>query len=226
MPRETLTRDQIVRAAVELLDSDGIEGLSMRQLGGRLGSAATSVYWHVQSKENLVVLASDAVWEEIDLPDLDETDWRGAATVMAEGMYAMILRHPWLVSAMSTHLVYGPGKARHDDHLLGVFETAGFTAREADNATKVVFTFVLGTAVGAASEAAWKARLVRGGGDETEQLQETVARMTEIAMRFPRLRAHSEGWAADDQGRTAERDLDFGLRTILGGLQARLDACR
>ncbi|MFI7120082.1 TetR/AcrR family transcriptional regulator [Amycolatopsis sp. NPDC049868] len=224
MPRETLTRGQIVRAAVELLDSDGIEGLSMRQLGGRLGSAATSVYWHVQSKENLVVLACDAVWEEIDLPDLDGTDWRGAATTMAKGMYAMILGHPWLVPAMSTHLVYGPGKARHDDHLLGVFETAGFTARDADQATKVVFTFVLGTAVGAASEAAWKARLSRGGGDETERLQETITRMTEVAMRFPRLRAQSEGWSADDQGATAEHDLDFGLQTILDGLEAQLDA--
>lgn len=222
MPRETLTREQIVRAAVELLDADGVDGLSMRQLGGRLGSAATSVYWHVQSKENLVVLAADTVWGEVELPDLDEADWRTAATVMAENMYAMILRHPWLVPAMSTHLVYGPGKARHDDHLLAIYEAAGFAGRDAEQAMKVVFTFVLGTALGAASEIAWKARPGRAAGDEDDQAR--VTRMTEIAMRFPRLRALSEGWTDNDPATTSGRELEFGLQAILDGLQARLPA--
>ena len=43
---ETLTRDQSVQAALELLDAEGLEGLSMRGLGRRLDSAATAVYWH------------------------------------------------------------------------------------------------------------------------------------------------------------------------------------
>src|SRR6266508_2568342 len=44
MPRDTLTREQIVRAAIELMDAEGVEGLSMRRLGKRLGSAATAVF--------------------------------------------------------------------------------------------------------------------------------------------------------------------------------------
>ncbi|UBU08704.1 TetR/AcrR family transcriptional regulator [Nonomuraea gerenzanensis] len=219
MPRETLTKEQIVQTAVELLDSDGVEGLSMRQLGSRLNSAATAVYWHVKSKDDLVVLAADAVWAEIELPDLDETPWRAAATAMAKGLYAMILRHPWLVPAMSTHLLYGPGKSRHDDHLLAVYQAAGFTGQGAERAMKTVFTFVLGTALGVASEAAWRSRLRRTGGDEQEQARELVARATEIAMRFPRLRAHT----AAHQGEEPGLDLEFGLRTILNGLQAELD---
>ncbi|MGW9038034.1 TetR family transcriptional regulator, partial [Streptomyces sp. NPDC055721] len=79
MPRPTLTREQIVRTAVELLDADGLEGLNMRSLGQRLNSAATAVYWHVKNKDNLVVLAGDQVWDEIRLPDLDAVDWRTAA---------------------------------------------------------------------------------------------------------------------------------------------------
>jgi AcrR family transcriptional regulator len=51
MPRDTLTREQIVKAAMELLDDEGLEGLNMRALGRRLGSAATAVYWHVGSKD-------------------------------------------------------------------------------------------------------------------------------------------------------------------------------
>lgn len=222
MPRETLTRDQIVRAAVELLDAEGVEGLSMRALGGRLGSAATAVYWHVKNKEDLVVLAADAVWDEIELPDLGRIEWRPAVTMMATAMHAMILRHPWLVPAMSTHLLYGPGKARHDDHLLAVHEAAGFAGFAAEQAMRTVFTFVLGNAVGAAAEVAWRARVRRAGGDAEERLEAVVAEITEIAMRFPRLRARSEGWADGDPATDSGDDLAYGLRAILDGLEARL----
>lgn len=212
-----------MRSAIDLLDAEGVDGLSMRQLGNRLGSAATTIYWHVKSKDELIVLAADALWAEVDLPELDTVDWRTAATTMATDLYAMILRHPWLMPAMSSHLLYGPGKARHDDHLLAVYEAAGFTGRDAGEATKVVVTFVLGTALGASAEIAWRARLRRGGNEE-EQVRETVARVTEIASRFPRLHAHTESWtdadpAADGIG---GNELEFGLRTILDGLQGQL----
>ena len=50
MPRDTLTREQIIQAAIDLLDAEGLEGLNMRALGMRLGSAATAVYWHVGAR--------------------------------------------------------------------------------------------------------------------------------------------------------------------------------
>jgi AcrR family transcriptional regulator len=224
MPRDTLTREQIVRAAMELLDAEGIEGLSMRRLGTRLGSAATAVYWHVKSKDDLVVFAGDAVWSEIELPDLGAVEWRTAATTMAKDMYAMIIRHPWLVPAMSSHLLYGPGKARHDDQALAVYEAAGFTGRDAEQALNVVYTFVLGMAVGAAAEAAWRTRLRRTGGNEEEQIRDALAQATEIGMQFPRLRVRGETWAESDPAARASQDLEFGLQTILDGLQARLAA--
>ncbi len=85
MPRDTLTREQIVTAAIELMDADGLDGLNMRALGRRLGSAATAVYWHVGSKGNLIALAADQAWHEIALPDPATTGWRGAAAAMATG---------------------------------------------------------------------------------------------------------------------------------------------
>lgn len=224
MPRDTLTRQQIIHAAIELLDADGIEGLSMRRLGSRLGSAATAVYWHVNSRDDLIVLAADAVWSEITLPDLDEVDWRTAATTMAKDLYAMVVRHAWLVPAMSTHLIYGPGKARHDDHLLAVYEAAGFTGGDADQASTVVFTFVLGMALGTTAEVAWRRRLRRTG-NEQEQVRQVTEQVTQVAMQFPRLRARSTAWAdSDPAAATPGQELDFGLRTIIDGLQARLAA--
>src|SRR5580704_616601 len=132
MPRDTLTREQIVQAAIELLDSEGLEGLNMRALGKRLGSAATAVYWHVGSKDNMVALSADQVWNEIALPDLAVVDWRTAATAMATGLHAMLTRHPWLVQAFGSFLMFGYGKARHDDYSLAIFEAAGFTGVQAD----------------------------------------------------------------------------------------------
>src|SRR4029077_12556707 len=108
MPRDTLTREQIVSAAIDLLDAEGLEGLNMRALGQRLGSAATAVYWHVGSKDNLVALAADEAWSEVALPDLAAIDWRTAATAMATDLRAMLARHPWLVQAFGSFLLFSP----------------------------------------------------------------------------------------------------------------------
>ncbi|WP_188188633.1 TetR/AcrR family transcriptional regulator C-terminal domain-containing protein [Nonomuraea sp. SYSU D8015] len=220
MPRETLSREQIVRAAVEVLDAEGVEGLNMRRLGAWLGSAATAVYWHVKNKDDLVVLAADEVWGEIELPDVEQVGWREAAAAMARNLHAMVIRHPWLVTAMSTHLIYGPGKARHDNHLIGVYEAAGFTGRQVEWAMNAVFVFALGQAIGEASDAAWRRRLRRAGGDPEERERAAIEQIAEIASRFPRLRARMDAPGDDGPGQRFE----FGLQTVLDGLEARLGA--
>jgi AcrR family transcriptional regulator len=226
MPRDTLTRERIVRTAIELLDAEGLEGLNMRSLGTRLGSAATAVYWHVKSKDNLLVLAGDEVWNEIELPDLSVVDWRTAATTMANDLYAMFTRHPWLLRAFGSHLFYGAGKARHDDRSLAVYEMAGFVGAEADRATATVFMFVLGSALGASATDSLKRRLSRDGADPEELIRDTVAKATEIGMRFPRLRARLEGTPSVDYGAAPDKSFEFGLQAILDGLDGRLAAHR
>ncbi|MGI8330477.1 TetR/AcrR family transcriptional regulator C-terminal domain-containing protein [Actinomadura scrupuli] len=222
MPRDTLTREQIVQTAIELLDAEGLEGLNMRSLGKRLGSAATAVYWHVKSKDNLVTLAGDQVWHEVALPDLGEVGWRTAATAMAHDLYAMFTAHPWLVQAFSSHLFYGAGKARHDDHSIAVYEAAGFTGEEVDQAMATVFTFVLGNALGASATASLTRRLSREGGDAEELIRDTVAQANEIAQRFPRLRARLETTAAAGYAEAPDNSFEFGLQTIFNGLEDRL----
>jgi AcrR family transcriptional regulator len=224
MPRETLTTEQIVRTAVEILDAEGLEGLSMRSLGNRLGSAATAVYWHVKSKDNLIRLAGDEVWHEIELPDLSATDWRSAATTIAHNLHAMLARHPWLMQAFGSHLFYGAGKARHDEHNLAIYEMAGFGGAEAEQASAIVFVFVLGNALGASATASLHRRLSRDGGDAEELMRETIAKASEIAMDFPRLRARLEEAPSIEYAGTADKTFELGLQAIFDGLQARLAA--
>jgi AcrR family transcriptional regulator len=221
MVRDTLTREQIVKAAIDLLDSEGLEGLSMRVLGKRLGSAATAVYWHVGSKNNLITLAGDQVWNEIALPDLTAVDWRTAATMMATDLHAMLTRHLWLVQAFGSHMVYGPGKARHDDHSLAIYETAGFTGARADQAAATVFIFVLGNALGHAAAASLTRKLSRDGGNAQETMRDSMAKAREIAAQFPRLRARLET-AVADYAAAPDNSFEFGLQAILDGIEAQL----
>lgn len=219
MPRDTLTPEQIVRTAVELLDDEGLEGLNMRSLGKRLGAAATAVYWHVKNKDDLVLMAADRIWREIDLPPLDAADWRGTATAMADRLHTMLTRHPWLVQAIGSHLLHGVGKARYDDHLLGVFETAGFTPGEADRAAGAVVTYVLGNALGASATASLTRKLRRAGGDSEEQFAETLAKAAEAAAPFPRLRARLATSAAARYADAPDGSYAAGLRALLDGLR-------
>jgi AcrR family transcriptional regulator len=225
VPRDTLTREQIVQAAIDLLDNEGLEGLNMRELGRRLGSAATAVYWHVDSKENLVALAGDQAWNEIALPDLTATDWRTAAADMAKDLYAMLIRHPWLLQAFGSFLIFGSGKARHDDHNLAIYELAGFAGVQADQAAATVFTFVLGNALGPTAAASLARKLGRERGDAEQLIRESMARAAEIAAQFPRLRSRLHT-AAANYAAAPENSFEFGLQVILDGLQDQLIAQR
>ena len=225
MTRDTLTREQIVNAAIDLLDVGGLEGLNMRALGARLGSAATAVYWHVGSKDNLIALAGDQVWNEIALPDLTTIDWRTAAVQMATDLHAMLARHVWLLQAFGSFLLFGPGKARYHDHSLAIYEAAGFTSARTDQAVATVFTFVLGNALGPTAAASLSRKLHRGGGSAKKRMRESMAKAREIATQFPRLRARLVTPAADYSA-APENSFEFGLQAILDGLESQLAARR
>jgi len=67
--RQPLTRDQIVGAAIKLIDAEGLEGFSMRRLGQELGAGATTLYWHVKDKDQLIDLVLDESALEVRLDD-------------------------------------------------------------------------------------------------------------------------------------------------------------
>jgi AcrR family transcriptional regulator len=195
-------------------------------VGARLGSAPTAVYWYVKNKDDLLVLAGDQVWDEIRRPDPGAGGWREAAAAMAADLYAMFNRHPWLVQALGSHLFYGPGKARHDDHSLAVYEAAGFAGARADQATAAVFTFVLGSALGEAANASLARRLGRGGGDPEALMRDTMAKAAEVAMQFPRLRARVEAGVATEYNEAPGNTFEFGLQALLDGLETQLSVSR
>lgn len=219
MPHDKLSLEQIVRATVQILDTEGVGGLNLRRLGTELGVAPSALYWHVRNKDDLIVLAGDYVWNEVDLPQAGQLGWRAAVVALASSIRLMLTNHFWLVTTMSTHVIYGPGKARVDDHSLGVYEEAGFTPAQADQVAATVLMFVIGAAQDDASERAWQARLRRAGADEQEALQAAIDEVNAVAQKFPRLRDRQLPSTAT----ASEQDpFRFGLQAILDGLQATL----
>lgn len=96
-----LSLERIVATAVELLDTEGIDGLKMRRLADRLGAGAMSLYWHVANKEEVVDLALNAVLEYRGLPQtVQSQDWRQEVIHMLENWRASMLRHPWSASLL------------------------------------------------------------------------------------------------------------------------------
>src|SRR6516165_1807108 len=74
--REPISREAIVKAAIQLLDREGLAALSMRRLGEELGAGAASLYWHVGSKDGLLDLVLDELIGEGKIPDPDPEHWQ------------------------------------------------------------------------------------------------------------------------------------------------------
>lgn len=214
-----LTRDQIVAAAVDLLDAEGMDGLSMRRLGARLGSGATSLYWHVPSKDELASAAMDHVLADLELVDPAQVGWRVAAESLGWGMRAIVTTHPWFVLATMAYPTYGPEAARMADHSLAVFEAAGFTGDHVDRAVVALFAYVQGMSVG---EVTWRGRMGSEGMDETAYTQQMTARGREAAAGYPRLLERYDKQADVIQPTISDQNFEFGLTALLDGLSIQL----
>ncbi|MGR6922261.1 TetR/AcrR family transcriptional regulator [[Actinomadura] parvosata] len=214
-----LTRESIVAEAVRLLDEEGLDNLSMRRLGSRLGAGATSLYRHVASKDELLELALDAVYGELPLPDTGE--WRTTVTEVARAMRATILRHPWLAAKLGdAGLAYlGPNMLRQSEFVLGVMEDAGFPLAEADQAVTTVMAYVVGISTG---EAAWLSTVARSGLSEQELTEKLWPAAEQAVQNYPRLRARYAQQRGDDTSGANQDTFEYGLQRVLDGLQARL----
>ncbi len=145
-PRGRLSRDRVLRAAVALADTGGIESLSMRKLGGELGVEAMSLYNHVANKVDLLDGMIDAVFAEIDLPP-EGTDWRTAMRRRAISVRAVLARHPWAIGLMESRTTPGPATLRHHDAVIGTLRGAGFSIELAAHAYSALDSYLYGFAL-------------------------------------------------------------------------------
>ncbi|MFI7123934.1 TetR/AcrR family transcriptional regulator [Amycolatopsis sp. NPDC049868] len=215
----SLSREQIVSAAIELLDADGIEALSMRKLGVRLGVAAPSMYTHVASKDELIELVVDEVYGEVAVPR--PGPWRAEATRFAHDLRSVFLRHPWIGSLLGEAGVayLGPNVLKLSEAALGLFEDAGLSLEDADLAWNTVMAFVVGRAT---SEAAWLTTLKRSELSEREWKNRLWPAAEQAVRDHPRLKKLYAAQRNQEPRETNDGDFERGLDCVLDGLATRL----
>jgi AcrR family transcriptional regulator len=140
-----LSRDRIVRAAVELADAEGIDGLSMRRLAEELDAAPMALYRHVANKDDLLDGMIDVVFDELDIPT--DAGWRAAMRERAIGMRRALLRHTWAVGRMEGGTP-GPASFRHHNATMGSLrEQAGLSFPMAVHAYSAMDSYIYGFAL-------------------------------------------------------------------------------
>ncbi|WP_237104334.1 TetR/AcrR family transcriptional regulator [Nonomuraea sp. MG754425] len=210
-PRPGLSVGRIVRAAVELADADGLEGLSMRKVADRLGFTTMSLYRHVPGRDQLVDLMRDEAMSEhpTDLPQRE--GWRARLAAIARQAWEIRRRHPWLAEVRGTRHVPGPHAVAHYDHMLATLEGTALRPSEVIAVIGLLGRFVDAEALllvetrreerrsGVSEEEWWGSR---------DSLYERLGRYPTITRLW-----ESGGWDHP------EDSFEFGLRRLLDGVE-------
>ncbi|MER5934868.1 TetR/AcrR family transcriptional regulator [Streptomyces sp. NPDC002054] len=215
-PRQGLSVDTVVDAAVELADREGLSALTMRSLATALGVTPMSLYTYVPGKAELLDLMLDQVWGRMECrPVPADADWRTRLTAVADDNRDLLFRHPWVADLAATRPPMGPGVIGKYERELAAFEGIGLPDVEMDAGLTHLLAFVHAT-VRAALDAAEHNR--RQSDDEwwdtTAPLLERVMDNDAYPLAF---RVGSNVGAYSPETAWA-----FGLRCVLDGIAARL----
>ncbi|MER3388582.1 MAG: TetR/AcrR family transcriptional regulator [Microcella sp.] len=141
--RRPLSRERIVDAALELADSAGLSGTTMRALATTLGVEAMSLYNHVRNRDDLLDGMVDAVFAQIELPS-GTGDWAEELRARSHSAHAVLTRHPWAVGLMDSRRAPGPATLRHHDAVLGALRAGGFSIAGALHAFSLLDSYLYG----------------------------------------------------------------------------------
>jgi AcrR family transcriptional regulator len=210
-----LTLSRIVEEAVALLDDEGIDRLTMRRLADRLKVSAGTLYWHVDTKDDVIDLAVDAIFEEAPPAAHRKSDsaaggdpaehWRTDVTAVLTAWRAAILRHPWAVALPARQRPsIGPNFLAWMEFLQATLVRAGFTDRRLLAATWALYNHVMGST---ASQTSLQL--------SNQERQSAHRQLQTNRAEYPTLAAHGYLFDNDWDG-----SFTTGLRYLLDGLQA------
>src|SRR5215831_1341703 len=139
--RRPLSRERILAAALELVDEQGIDALSMRKLGQSLGYEAMSLYNHVANKDDLLDGILDLVLAEMEPPD----PAGGLPAIRASSLSAheALKRHPWAATMLMSARIR-PARINYMESLLACLRGAGFSAETTYTAYHVLDAHIIG----------------------------------------------------------------------------------
>lgn len=159
-----LCSDRIIHAALALVDAEGLEALTVRRLAEDLATGSASLYRHVASRDELLVLLIDHVLGDVRYPP-DDAGGRATVEALSSELRRVLLHHHKLVPALAVSPLLGPNAMRGTERGLAGFLEAGFEAGVAVPAYLALVDFVLGTVFFDTSSTGQVSGLTHAGGD-------------------------------------------------------------
>jgi AcrR family transcriptional regulator len=169
--RAGLSREQVLDAALALVDRDGIAALSMRRLGAELGVEAMTLYHYLPNKDALLDGVVERVMAEAETSPVDGP-WDQALTEYARSLRATLLRHPGAVLLVATRPAVTPETLRAAERGLTLLCAAGFTVGRALDTLNALLLFVVAHAASEVSTTAVNAAGAAGSQDYVAALDE------------------------------------------------------
>ncbi|MFI1394635.1 TetR/AcrR family transcriptional regulator [Streptomyces sp. NPDC020681] len=216
-----LDRTKIIEATVRLLDAEGAAKFSMRRLAAELNVTAMSVYWYVDTKDDLLELALDAVFGEVRLPDVGAgAQWREQLRELAVEYRAVLVRHPWVSPLIGTFLNIGPNSMAFSLAVQQVMRNTGLPPHGRMGGLSAVFQFVYGFGT---IEGHFIQRCAAAGVSQDEYFRDAMGTVSERPEFREMLATATEAMEARG-GSTVEemreRDFEFALELLVAGIEA------
>ncbi len=222
-----LSRDEIVRAAIEVADAEGADAVTMRRIARELNAGTMSLYWHIASKEELLDLMIDEIQGGQRLPELSG-DWRQDMYTLAINTRLSLHQHPWMMDFIGGRPPTGPKSLRNLERVLASFDGLGLNSAAAVDITTTVGTYVLGAVLREVQERNNESfRDQQFAGLTEDEIQRVLAEFTErvrVSGRYPRLLAMLDDRHDPDAAETRDARFEFGLECLLDGIAAHLPA--
>jgi AcrR family transcriptional regulator len=202
--RAGLSREQVLDAALELVDRDGVAALSMRRLGAELGVEAMTLYHYLPNKDALLDGIVERVMAQQETT-LAGGPWERALTDYARSLRGTLLRHPGAALIVATRPAVTPETLRAAERGLALLCDAGFPVGRALDTLNALTLFVVAHAASEVSTAAVNSAAAAGS-------QDYVARLDE--REFPLLaRAARSSAGTDDSDR-----FEFAIAAFIRGV--------
>jgi AcrR family transcriptional regulator len=142
-----LSRDRIARAALELIDSQGLEDFSTRKLGAYIGCEAMAFYNHFPSKDALLDAVVEQMVAKVAIPSKDSGTWVERARAFARSFRALARVHPRAFPLIATRRFNAPGTLALLETAYGTFLDEGFEPLNAVKIYRTLGNFLAGTAL-------------------------------------------------------------------------------
>ncbi|MFE4618011.1 TetR/AcrR family transcriptional regulator [Streptomyces sp. NPDC056747] len=223
-----LDRDRIVAASIRMLDEEGLAKLSMRKLATELGVTAMSLYWYVDTKDDIIEYAVDTVYGEIDLAAVDAAgDWRERIRVLALDYRRMLVNHPWMSPCAGQYLNIGPHAILVGGKIQEAIGDTGLPMTRQPSAMSAVFQFVYGYGT---IQSQFERRATEAGMSQDDFYGESIRAFRDDPQFVEALEPMAEilDERASHGSVTAiwDRDFDYALEVLIAGIEVMVERSR